>query len=105
MIRLAKIHNNPRLLKIHLHTFRHSKALREYHKTKDILHVKAVLGHRSINTTMRYVELYKQIYSNDRPGQFITKIASTKEERCALLDEGWILIEKDCEDWYFRRPK
>jgi len=74
-------------------------------QTKDILHVKAVLGHRSINTTMMYVELYAQIYSDDRPSQFITKIASTKEERCTLINDGWSLVDKDSEDWYFRRPK
>ena len=37
MITLAKKHDNPRFTKIHLHTFRHCKALREYHKTRDIL--------------------------------------------------------------------
>ena len=105
MTRLSKIHNNPRLTKIHLHTFRHCKALREYHKTKDVLHVKAVLGHKCIDTTMRYVELYKQIYSDHRPGQFITKIAETKEERISLINDGWDLVDKDGEDWYFRQPK
>lgn len=51
---LARLHQNPRFLKINLHTFRHCKALREYHRTRDILHVKMVLGHRDISTTMRY---------------------------------------------------
>jgi len=37
MKRLAEIHNNPRFTKIHLHTFRHCKALKEYHKTRDPL--------------------------------------------------------------------
>lgn len=30
---------NPRLLRITFHTFRHWKATMEYHKTKDILHI------------------------------------------------------------------
>jgi integrase len=105
MIRLAKIHNNPRMLKIHFHTFRHCKALREYHKTRDILHVRSILGHRSIKTTYRYVRLYTQIYKPQQPNNFITKIASTKEERCELINDGWELIDKDNEDWYFRKPK
>ncbi|MFZ7138223.1 MAG: tyrosine-type recombinase/integrase [archaeon] len=105
MKNLARLHDNPRFLEIHYHTFRHCKALREYHKTRDILHVKAVLGHRKIETTMIYVDLYKQIYGNDHRGEFITKIASNKKDRIILMNEGWTLVEKDAEDWYFRRPK
>ena len=105
MIRLAKIHNNPRMANIHHHTFRNCKALQEYHKTRDILHVITVLGHRKIETTYRYVRLYNQIYKPQQPNKFITKIASTKEERIDLMNDSWILIEKDGEEWYFRKPK
>jgi len=35
--RLAHKLGNPRVLRIHFHTFRHWKATMEYHKTKDIL--------------------------------------------------------------------
>ena len=67
-------------------------------------HVKRVLGHKSIMTTQRYVELYEEIYGNDKPDHFITKIASIKEERIALLNDGWTFIKNDGEDWYFRKP-
>ena len=105
MLRMAKIHNNPRLVKIHLHTFRHCKALREYHKTRDVLHVMAILGHRQIETTYRYVRLYNQVYKNEHPNQFITKIASTKEERFELFNNGWTKVGEDRNDWYFTKPK
>ena len=85
-----------------LHTFRHCKALREYHKTKDILHVMYVLGHKSLLTTQRYVGLYKQVYNSIQTNRFITKIASTKKERCELINDGWILVSKDGDDWYFK---
>lgn len=101
MLKLAKRHNNPRLTKIHYHTFRHCKALREYHKTRDILHVMVVLGHRKIDTTYRYVRLYHQIYKPQQPNQFITN----KEERIEIMNDGWNLINKDGADWYFRKPK
>ena len=105
MKKLSKIYNNPRFLKIHMHTFRHCKALREYHKTRDILHVMGVLGHRCLATTHRYVRLYNQIYKPQVLDKYVTKIAATKEERCDLINDGWDLVDKDGEDWYFRKPE
>ncbi len=67
-------------------------------------HVKRVLGHKSIMTTQRYVELYEEIYGYDKPEHFIAKIASTKEERVTLLNDGWTFIKNDGEDWYLRKP-
>jgi hypothetical protein len=64
-----------------------------------------ILGHKKIDTTYRYVSLYHQIYKPQQPNKFITKIASTKEERCDLIKDGWTLVEKDGEDWYFSKPK
>jgi integrase len=105
MERLARLTNNTRYRKIHFHTFRHVFALRTYHRTKDILHVKTLLGHRNLMTTQRYVELYCQIYDTNQPDQFITKIAATKEERINLINDGWTFIKNDENDWYFRKPK
>jgi integrase len=42
---------NPRLKQITFHTFRHWKATTEYAKTKDILHVMQLLGHKNIKNT------------------------------------------------------
>jgi integrase len=39
---------NPRLEQISFRTLRHYKATMEYHRTKDILHVMRLLGHRNI---------------------------------------------------------
>ncbi|NIO36078.1 tyrosine-type recombinase/integrase, partial [Candidatus Bathyarchaeota archaeon] len=44
--RVAKKLNNPRLKRITFHTIRHWKATAEYHKTKDIIHVQQLLGHK-----------------------------------------------------------
>ena len=85
---LAKRHNNPRLTKIHYHTFRHCKALREYDKTKNILHVKRILGHRNIETTQRYVELYEELYEN-RPRETICEIALNVQEAKKLIELGF----------------
>ena len=54
---LSRKLQNPRLLQIHVHTFRHWKATMEYHKTKDILHVMQILGHKNIMNTLKYTQL------------------------------------------------
>ena len=105
MKRLARLTGNSRYLKIHFHTFRHAFALRTFHRIKNILTVKMLLGHKSLLTTQRYVEVYSQIYASEESNQFITKIAATKEERCELINDGWEFIKSDGDDWYFRKPK
>ena len=52
--RIAQKLGNPRLNQITFHTFRHWKATMEYHKTKDILHVMRLLGHKNIKNTLVY---------------------------------------------------
>lgn len=50
-----------------IHSLRHTFALNLYVKTKDVLLVKAALGHRSINSTMAYAEyIYKKDQLIDR---------------------------------------
>ena len=88
MRHLAEIHTNPRFTKIHLHTFRHCNALREYHKTQNMQHVKRFLGHRSIITTQRYVELYEDLYANQER-ETITEIALKIQEAKKLKDRGF----------------
>jgi integrase len=48
--RLAERLQNPPLNGITFRTLRHFKATTEYHRTKDILHVMQLLGHKSIKT-------------------------------------------------------
>ena len=86
--KLAEKLSNPRLLKITLHTFRHWKATMEYHKTKDIIHVKELLGHKSIENTMVYINVEKSLfqYKND---EFYCKTASTVEEASKLIEAGF----------------
>jgi len=81
---------NPRLRQIHFHTFRHWKATIEYHRTKDILHVMQLLGHRDINTTL----IYTQIVSFES-NEFIPRRAKSREEEDALIKAGFELVRYD----------
>ena len=82
--RVANSTQNPRIIKITFHTFRHWKATMEYHKTKDILHVMRILGHKNITNTLRYTQL---IQTED--DEFISKVAKTVEDACKLIDTGY----------------
>jgi integrase len=77
--RTAKKLQNPRIERITLKTLRHFKATMEYHKTKDILHVMQLLGHKDIRNTLVYTHLVN--FDSD---EWVCKVASTKEERVNL---------------------
>ncbi|MGQ9744331.1 MAG: tyrosine-type recombinase/integrase, partial [Candidatus Bathycorpusculaceae bacterium] len=82
--RLAKKLQNPRLIQITFHTFRHWKATMEYAKTKDILHVMKVLGHKNIKNTLIYTQLV-DFKSDD----FICKATTTSEEAKRFIEAGF----------------
>jgi len=89
--RTAENLKNPRLLNIHFPTFRHWKATMEYHRTKDILHIMRMLGHKSINSTLLDTQLVD--FEGD---EYDVKVAERKEEIIVLLEAGfeWVGQEK-----------
>ncbi|MEM3694873.1 MAG: site-specific integrase, partial [Candidatus Bathyarchaeia archaeon] len=75
---------NPRVNQITFHTFRHWKATTEYHRTKDLLYVKELLGHRSILSTMTYTQLV-----NFGEDDFTCKVAKSIDEVKELVEAGF----------------
>jgi type 1 fimbriae regulatory protein FimB/type 1 fimbriae regulatory protein FimE len=75
---------NPRILQIHFHTLRHWKATMEYHKTKDILHVMQLLGHKNIKNTLIYTQLI-----NFNENEYVCRVAKTLEEATQLIEAGF----------------
>lgn len=82
--RIAAKLKNPRLLKITFVTLRHWKATMEYAKTKDILHVMRVLGHKNIQNTLVYTHLV-----DFREEEYVSKAAWTLEEAQKLVEAGF----------------
>ncbi len=82
--RIAKKLCNPRIQRITFHTLRHWKATMEYHKTKDILHVKQLLAYRNINSTMLYTQLI-----NFESDEYHVKVAKKVKEACDLVEAGF----------------
>lgn len=98
--KVAQKLKNPRILKVTFHTLRHWKATMEYHKTKDILYVKQLLGHRSINSTMLYTQLI-----NFERDDFTCRIARTRKEISELIEAGFEYVCDLDEAKFFEKPK
>jgi len=104
--RLALKLQNPRLLQIHFHTFRHWRATMEYHRTKDLLHVMAFLGHKKSDNTLLYVQLDQKLFK-DMDDSFITRIAHNAQEACGLVEVGFDYVTGEYSDGgkIFRKRK
>jgi hypothetical protein len=72
----------------------------EYHKTKDILHVMKVLGHKRIQNTLIYTQLVN--LSDD---EYVSKVARTVKEACQLVEAGFEYVTEIDDVKIFRKPK
>jgi integrase/recombinase XerD len=92
---------NPRFRQIHFHTVRHWKATTEYHKTKDILHVRNVLGHKSINNTL----IYTHLVDFEQSDEYSSATAKTIEEAQKLIESGFEYVTEIDGVKLFRKRK
>ena len=104
--RIAYKLNNPRLLKISFRTIRHWKGTMEYHRTRDILHVKKILGHKAIQNTLKYIDIEANLFETTND-QFIVKVATNTQEACKLIEVGFEYITGEYTDGgkIFRKRK
>ena len=89
--RISEKLSNPRIKQITFHTLRHWKGTMEYHKTKEIMHVKSILGHKSINCTLIYINLENAIFLSNTD-EWTSKVSHSLEEEQQLIDAGFILV-------------
>ena len=89
--KVAEKLGNPRINEISFHTFRHWKGTMEYHSTKDIMHVRAILGHKNINSTLIYINIEETMFNNN-VDEWITKVAHDVEEETQLVNVGYQLV-------------
>jgi len=97
---LATKLQNPRLQRISFKTLRHFKATMEYHRTKDILHVMQILGHKNIRNTLVYTHLVS--FETD---DYICKVAKTIEEATSLIENGFDFVTDVQDAKLFRKRK
>lgn len=86
--KLARKLNNPRLMQLSLHTFRHWAGTMEYHKTHSLGHVAQKLGHKNWKNTQIYITL-EELYFGQLNDEFYTEVAKTSEEARKLFESGW----------------
>lgn len=98
--RIAAKLQNPRLLQVTFHTFRHWKATMEYHKTRDILHVMQLLGHRNIKNTLLYTQLVD--FKDD---EYVARVASSEKAVCELVEAGFEYVCDHNGSKIFRKRK
>ena len=79
---------------------RHWKATMEYQKTKGILHVMKMLGHRNIQTTLVYTQLV-----NFEGNEFHSATAETIEEAKKLVETGFEFVCTHNNTMLFRKRK
>jgi len=102
--RIAERLNNPRLKQISFHTFRHWKATIEYHNTKDIMHVRQMLGHKGVNNTLIYITLESSIYLQTDE-HFTCRIAYNEQEEAELIEAGFTHINNRDNLAFYRKRK
>ena len=102
--KIAEKLQNPRILKITFHTFRHWKETTEYLKTKDILHLRAILGHKSITPTLIYINLEAALFLQNTD-ELICKVAHTEAKAIQLIEAGFTYVNNLGENAFFKKRK
>jgi integrase len=86
---------DPELLKIRLYDLRHWYGTTQYIRTRDIFHVKYLMGHRNIESTLHYMHIEKGL--QDYSDEYTVKVAKNIDEFTELLEQGFEYVS-DYED-------
>jgi len=97
---IAQKLQNPRINSITFRTLRHFHASTLYHKTRDILLVKAELGHKSLTSTLVYTHLIS--FKDD---DYVCKVARSVEEAGTLIENGFEYVTDFDQAKLFRKRK
>jgi hypothetical protein len=73
-----------------------------FEKTKNPWTVMLHMGHKKLDTTQHYLSAMS---NQKHECEWTCKIACNPTERMKLIEEGYTLVEKDGNDWYFKIPK
>ena len=68
-----------------------------------LIKYKQILGHRRIENTLKYIQLAKELFKDQV--EYISKIAKTEGEACALIDAGFDFVCDFNGNKLFRKRK
>ena len=91
------------LLKVRLYDLRHWFATTEYLKKGDIFHVKYLLGHRDIKSTLVYMHVAQAQLNNS--DEYFSRVAKTIEEAKKLIEQGFEYVTEFDGVKLFRKRK
>jgi integrase len=94
---------DPESLKIRLYDLRPWFATSEYLKKCDIFHVKYLLGHRDIKSTLIYMHVAQALVNNSE--EYISRVARTIDEALKLIDAGFEYVTEMDGVKLFRKRK
>ena len=97
---LAAKLQDPAFKSIRLYDFRHFRASKEYHRTKDLLYVKQFLGHSDLRSTLKYIQLVD--FGEDG---YFCKVAKNVAEASELIESGFEFVCEMEGVKLFRKPK
>lgn len=72
----------------------------EYHRTKDILHVMRLLGHKNIANTLIYTQLVE--FESD---EYCSAVANNVDEAKKLIEAGFEYVCSHKDEMLFRKRK
>jgi hypothetical protein len=76
----------------------------EYHKTRDIFHVKQLLGHKDLRSTLIYINIENSLFLNT-DDEFHVSVAHDLNEACKLLEVGFEYVTDIESAKIFRKRK
>lgn len=100
---LAAKLQNPRLLGITFHTFRHWKATMLYLQTRDPYYVKDFLGHKSLSSTEIYINIERTMFES-ACDEFTVKVTEKPEVK-ALLERDFEYVCQEDNLAFLRKRK
>jgi len=77
----------------------------EYYKTKDLLYVRGVLGHKDVKSTMLCISLENALFQTGRDDEFPAKTAKTVEEASKLIEVCFEFVVEYQGVMIFRKRK
>jgi len=94
--------NNPRLMKISFHTFRHWKGTMLYLDFPDMDYVRKFLGHKSILSTQVYVNIAQALFTK-KPENYICKAAHNEQEEIDLINKRFQHVNNRGDTAFYKK--